>query len=185
MFFDVIPVGDIQYNISGMAGSFLKSYLSNWSQQVSINGVPQWTVFGPLLFTVYMNDSRKLSLRSTIVSFDDDTAILCKGEAWNSFKKVSECDKMVVKTWYQSYLLTLNVNKTKYLPFSSYDSGLPELGPLLIDQDTAIPEAAAIKYLGVIVERHFRWDLHISNVTNELQELLTRHKYLREFLEIS
>lgn len=47
----------------------------------------------------------------------------------------------------------MNLEKTKYLPFSSYMSGLAKLGNLEIDRNTSIPEVESIKYLGVTIDR--------------------------------
>jgi len=62
------------------------SYLSNRSQHVSLGieksallftncGVPQGSIFGPLLFLIFANDIHK-SIMSDIKLFADDTALL-------------------------------------------------------------------------------------------------------------
>lgn len=89
-----------------------------------------------------------------------------------------------IKTWFQFNELTLNVDKTKYMPFTTYQTGLPNLGYLDIDMTTKIPEVDRIKYLGIIIDRHLKWDLQAKNIANKLRELLSRFKYLRDILDI-
>lgn len=182
--------------IRGKAHDLITNYLYNRQQYVNIEnfasdvrtvtyGVPQGTVLGPLLFTIYINSLLCLNTAGTILSFADDTAVLYKAESWPELKKKAEKDFKLIKRWFQENTLTLNCEKTKYLPFTSYSNNLPNMGPLTIDEFTKIPEAESIKYLGITIDRHLRWDLQVKNVTNKLRGLLPRFKYLKEFLDIN
>ena len=66
---------------------FIKSFLSNRQQYVSINGfdsckldvkcgVPQGSTLGPLLFLLYINDLRLSLNKSTASHFAEDTCII-------------------------------------------------------------------------------------------------------------
>lgn len=182
------------YGLRGKVHNILKSYLSNREQYVDIDGtlsnsrtitygVPQGTVLGPLLFTIYINSLLDIDTAGTILSFADDTAVLYTEKTWEDLRTKAESDFKKIQQWFQYNKLTLNCDKTKYLPFTSYANNLPNFGPLNIDQNQQIPEAESIKYLGIIIDRHFRWDLQILNLIKKVRGLLTRFKYLKEYLE--
>lgn len=183
------------YGLRGNVLNLLKSYLLDRKQYVDLGetvsdpktvkyGVPQGTVLGPILFTIYINSLLLLKTTGTILSFADDTAILYKANSWQELKEMTENDFKNIKSWFQGNTLTLNCNKTFYLPFTSYVNNLPNFGPLIIDQDTSIPEATSIKYLGIIIDRHLRWDLQTKNIIKKVRGLLPRFKYLKDILDI-
>lgn len=183
------------YGLRGKIYNILESYLSGREQRVSIDGitgetrtvsygVPQGTVLGPLLFTIYINGLLEIKTEGDIISFADDTAILYESNTWQELKTLVENDFLKIEKWFRYNKLTLNFDKTKYLPFSSYTSGLPNMGPLKIGDSYEIPEGESIKYLGIAIDRHLRWDLQINNVVGKLRGLLHKFKYLRDFLDI-
>ena len=86
------------YGIRGIANDWFRSYLSNRQQYVSINGhdsnkvvmkhgVPQGSVFGPLLFLIYINDLHKSIKYCSVRQFADDTNLLISN---NSPKKIQD-----------------------------------------------------------------------------------------------
>ena len=86
------------YGIRGVSNDWFKSYLSNRSQYVSINGyesglvalncgVPQGSVLGPLLFLLYINDLNQAIKFCKVHHFADDINLLCLS---NSIKKLNK-----------------------------------------------------------------------------------------------
>lgn len=180
--------------LRGNVSKLIKSYLSGRMQVVKIGeyksnyerisvGVPQGTVLGPLLFTLYINNLLLIDSPGQIISFADDTTILYSANTWAELKTIAERDFLEIKKWFQYNKLTLNVKKTKYISFTSYANNLPHMGSLIIDKETTIPEEQCISYLGVMFDSHLRWNNHITTLVNKLRRLVGTFKYLREYLD--
>lgn len=183
------------YGFRGKAFELMKSYLSERTQYVSIDGikserreisygVPQGTVLGPILFILYINNLFTLNTTGQILSFADDTVIFYSEDNWENLKTMAEKDFNRIKQWFDKNTLTMNIDKTKYLTFTSYKNNLPNLGPLKINARTSITEAESIKYLGIIIDRHLKWDLQINNIINKIRYLLSNFKHLKSYLDI-
>ena len=90
--FDSVPYNRLllkveSYGISGKFLGWIKSFLSDREQCVVLNGcksgwqkvlsgVPQGSILGPLLFTIYVNDLLQ-SISSSVSMFVDDTKLIC------------------------------------------------------------------------------------------------------------
>ncbi len=115
--------------ISGSALAWFKSYLSDRHQFIAVNeevsyrsqvqyGVPQGSVLGPLLFTLYMLPLGNI-IRKQGVSFHcyaDDTQLYISsrpGET-HQIEKLMECI-VNIKNWMMSNFLLLNSEKTEVL----------------------------------------------------------------------
>ena len=87
------------YSIQGISNNWVKSYLSNREQFVSINGydselaeincgVPQGSVLGPLLFLLYINDLNQAIKFCKVHHFADDTNLLYLGKSIKKYVNI-------------------------------------------------------------------------------------------------
>ena len=163
------------YGISGQAQIWFSSYLQNRHQSVKIEdtfsdkvtlsyGIPQGSVLGPVLFTLY-----NTPLSAIIYSFDihhiyaDDTQIymsLSVSNAKKSLEKLQHC-LMGVSAWMTGS--KLNPSKTEFLLIGTKlqrEKFLNNFPCTLLGQDTN-PSTSA-KNLGVLFDGSLNFRKHIS-----------------------
>lgn len=125
-----------------------------------------------------------LKIDGEIVSYADDTVILFSGESWDEVRLKAAKDLKQIKDWFDLNLLTMNEKKTKYIPFCSYRNGLPTFSTLdILETDITVHGVTEIKYLGVTLDSHLRWDAHARNINKKIRSLLYAFGQLREFMD--
>jgi len=179
------------YGIRGTALSLLKSYLTNRTQSVRIRdtrsapmvvrcGVPQGTVLGPLLFSVYINDLLESEIGGEIIAYADDTVVVFSDYDWEHVKRKSEEGISRVKKWLNKNHLALNVGKTNCIAFSTQTTGQPSFDNLILHSciqgdclcTDAIQRVSETKYLGIVIDSRLRWDRHVEFLTKRIKKLV-------------
>lgn len=181
----------------GVALNIFKSYLQERQQFVQIEnvlsearqvqyGVPQGTVLGPILFSIYINGLLQMQSIGNISSFADDTVIVYIGTSWQEIKQKLQTDLPKIKSWFDEMSLTINFEKTKYVPFSCNKSRNPNFQGIELeqnDQTILVEGVTSIKYLGIYVDRFMKWDIHIKSLVNKLRFILYKFRQLRKILD--
>ena len=178
--------------VRGITLEVFRSYLSNRQQCTKINeaisdplavtrGVPQGTVLGPTLFLIYINNLLKLQTNAEIISYADDTAVLFVGDSWNEVYHNAANSLKYIKNWLSVNLLSLNIEKTRFLTFSTTEEGQPNQDTLVIHKNCCdatqncdcpiIERANTIKYLGIMTDHHLKWKEHVIYLNKRLRRL--------------
>ncbi len=148
--------------ISGSALAWFKSYLSDRHQFIAVNEevsyrsqvqyeVPQGSVLGPLLFTLYMLPLGDI-IRKHGVSFHcyaDDTQLYISsrpGET-HQVEKLMECI-VDIKNWMTSNFLLLNSEKTEVLIIRPKTSACNNLEHCLTLDGCSVDSSSSVRNLG-------------------------------------
>ena len=168
------------FGIHGTALSWFQSYLSNRSfitsclNFKSLNcpltcGVPQGSVLGPLLFSLYTTPLSSI-LTSTSIShhlYADDTQLFISflPSSYSSSINLLQSAISNVSSWMSANLLSLNPSKTEFLIFGN-STQLSKLNhpTLSINANTVIQPISTARNLGILFDNHLSFDKQISAV---------------------
>jgi hypothetical protein len=125
-------------------------------------GVPQGSVLGPLLFNVHVNDFPCIINKvSHTILFADDTNILISSNDLIELNYILNTVLHCISKWFQNNQLILNLNKMHLLKFASSKS---PAYPLYVSYNNqALPVSENIKFLGIYLDCHLTWNLHLDN----------------------
>lgn len=180
------------YGIRGVCLDWFKSYLSNRSQYVSLNGfssnavsvstgVPQGSILGPLLFLVYINDIVSSSPFFQYILYADDSTLShsFRREDVDAVARSINENLDVVNDWMLANKLVVNSDKTKYIVFS-YKQGVV-LPRIEIDNSCILP-VGHIKFLGLFVDNRLTFSYHSRYISSKLSKTLGIIYKLNSFL---
>ena len=170
------------YGIRGKAHDWFRSYLSNRSQFVAIDGersstksittgVPQGSVLGPLLFILFINDLPNINSKVQFILYADDANIIITAETEAEIISILEelCRDLV--QWVNINGLFLNLKKTNYMVFTRKRSSVlenfdPYVGQVKIERKTVA------RFLGVLIDEKLTWSYHIAAVKAKMSRYI-------------
>ena len=147
------------------------------SDQVSVvSGVPQGSVLGPLLFSIYINDITEVYItpQSYRVLYCDDVLLYRGMSEPKEDLSALQLDINKLASWSDEQLLKLNAKKCKYMIMSRRRKAKTgtEADVSLYLGGAELEEVECFKYLGVLVQNNLIWSNHISGICTKAKQIL-------------
>lgn len=182
------------FGLSRPAVLLIESYLRDRSQSVFLNGfhssfvdilsgVPQGSVLGPLLFSLFINDLPPVLKFCSVHLFADDVQIyLCSDANINiaDMQRKINSDLLKVQSWSEKNLLAINPAKTKALLISRLKT--PPNPPELFLKNELLEFVDHACNLGVIFRNNLDWDKQINSQIGKIYGSLKQLNLTTRFL---
>lgn len=172
------------FGFTETALTLMKNYLSGRAQKVVVgdkqsmlrgitSGVPQGSVLGPLLFSIFINDIFSVCNYARVHAYADDIQLYLSnrvGLTEDLCYKLNE-DLTSISNWAKLNNLILNPKKSYVLPISKFKLD-PGNFPTLYLNDTPLIYVNKVKYLGFFINSTFSCTDHINNVVRNVYLVL-------------
>ena len=183
--FDSVPHNHLLYKLTTLnlcphLLQWMNSYLSDRSQVVPaggelsivknvVSGVPQGSVLGPLLFTIYIDDvTAQISPSSSISLYADDIALHHSNHSPADYPLLQADITAHVEEEKQ---LNFNVNKCCLMLISCKRSH-SIVPPLFIKDGITVEQVDPVKHLGVLLTSDLMWTENISRICNKTRKII-------------
>ena len=165
------------YGITGKLLDWVRAFLAGRKQQVRVgtefsevtnvlSGIPQGSILGPVLFTIFINDLPD-SIKSNCKIFADDTKVYNIVEN----KDTLQADLYKMQDWTDKWKLYFNVSKCKIMHLGKKNT----CNDYFMKIDTNIQKLESCveeKDLGIIFDPTLNFDIHINNIIKKANQMI-------------
>ena len=189
-----------EFGVHAKALSWLETYLEARTQRVKIDdamsetipltcGVPQGSVLGPVLFTIYTMPMQRIIRKHGVVyhKYADDTQLYVTykpnvlGDMQRAVKQLEDCISEI-RVWMINRMLKLNDNKTDMVIYMS-QYHLNKYGRCDISiGDSTISPVECVRNLGVQIDQHLTMDKQVTAVCKACNFHLYRLSSIRRYI---
>ena len=189
---------ETRFGLRNTALAWIASYLSNRTQSIVINhtksgpsdlvyGVPQGSVLGPLLFSLYVAPIEEIICQHDLQSmiYADDTQMYLVARRTDQPSRVSKlelCAKDIIQ-WMTNNKLMCNSSKTEVIHFSSRYLHREPIEMVNIN-GTEIKTTSNVRDLGVTLDQCLTMSSHINTLCKSASYALKRIGNIRNYLDL-
>ena len=152
-------------------------------------GIPQGSVLGPLLFSLYCSPISTIFTNSPgcYHLYADDTQLYISFSASDSLRNLSTLSSILdnVYTWLTTNCLTVNPAKTEYLLIGTHQQRSKVLSSTIVFRGSTLTPSTSARNLGVTFNSDLSYKEHISSICQISFLHIRQLRQIRQLLDFS
>jgi hypothetical protein len=159
----------------------LYSYLTGRTLQVKVNrtlsekrpikaGVPQGSILGPKLFSIFINDVPAFA-KTSLALYADDTAIYAHSFNAEVATRQVQIQVNLLGKYFDKWLIQINAAKTEAILFAKKFTNTKIITPLKVKNRKVLTQSS-VKYLGVHLDTRLTYHTHIDKTLTRAKATL-------------
>ena len=180
-------------NMSASVLNWFKSYLSERSQSVNLEGniskalplntgVPQGSILGPLLFIIYTSDLPYcIPKECNLFMYADDSTLTCSSSNVDEIQNNLNTALAKIYNWCARNKLTINASKTKSMLIGTKQK-VHGVGLNVTIAGNSVVKVDHCKCLGVIIDESLSWGPHVEYVKKTVSCKMGMLKRIRDYV---
>ena len=156
------------YGLDSNSVTFMKSHLTNRLQRCKINnsfkeggkvlnGVPQRSILGPLLFNIFLNDIFLSLQKCDLANYVDDSTLYTSDKSISNIMNSLSHDFTILSKWFMVH----DPDKCSFMLLGVDD----ELQTYLVCGNETLKNTKQEKVLGATIDNKLSFATHLSNIT--------------------
>lgn len=147
-------------------------------------GVPQGSVLGPLLFTIYIRQLPSVVKHATCPLYADDVCAYLSGDNVNSVTTQLQDDVTRIQQYLEERGLTLNLSKTEFMVLRRPNPGIDTPLPSLKFSGTEVEPTSTARYLGIVIDEQLTFSHQVMQVRARVAAKLMSFRRVRQSLTV-
>ena len=168
-----------------------KDYLSDRTEQLIApdnlprascsKGVPQGSVLGPVLFSIYVRGLPGCVSASSVLQFADDVNMYAAGDTTEEIVDKLNGDLIKLSDYLKGKRMKLNTAKTKFILLHRKTTDVPMSAYVTID-GVHVPRTQYARHLGIVLDENLTFGPQIDNLVGSVNRKLGAYRLSRHLL---